>query len=187
MKKQRTRTLIANLCWGAVFFVLLFLGVMFQALGQRGQQAISQRPSHAPSSLDSATWTITGNLNTARFLHAVTLLPNGMVLITGGLDNTFNATRSAELYDSASGSWTATANLNTARYEHTDTLLANGKVLVAGGSDSSGNASTSAELYDPVTGTWTVTGSLKMERTEHTATLLLTGKVLVEAATHNTC
>jgi Galactose oxidase, central domain len=105
----------------------------------------------------------------------------GMVLVAGGLDNTFNATASAELYDPVSGSWTATGSPNTARYEHTATLLANGKVLVAGGSDSSGNASTSADLYDPATGTWTATGSLNTERTEHTATLLPNWMVLVAA------
>ena len=136
--------------------------------------------------LDSGTWTFTGSLNTARFLHTTALLPSGIVLVAGGLDNTFNATDSAELYDSATGTWTATGNLNTARYEHTATLLPNGKVLVAGGSDSSGNASTSAELYDPVTGTWTATGSLNTERTEHTATLLPSGKVLVAAGTDST-
>src|SRR4026208_869476 len=97
---------------------------------------------HAPSNLDGGTWTITDNLNTARFLHAVTLLPNGMALVTAGLDNTFQATPSAELYDPASGTWTATGSLNTARYEHTATLLPNGKVLVAGGRDSGGDGFT---------------------------------------------
>ena len=173
------RVLVTLLLCGVALCSVLSLPL---AMGQRGQQALSQRPSHAPSNLDGPTWTFTGSLNTARFLHTATLLPSGVVLVTGGLDNTFNATESTELYDPASGSWTATGNLNTARYEHTATLLPNGNVLVAGGSESSGNASTSAELYDPITGTWTVTGSLNTERTEHTATLLPNGKVLVAVA-----
>jgi hypothetical protein len=35
----------------------------------------------------SGTWTVTGSLNPARYLHTATLLPNGMVLVAGGLDN----------------------------------------------------------------------------------------------------
>src|SRR5438128_4810644 len=74
-------------------------------------------------------------------------MPNGGVLVGGGLNGVFLT--SAELYDPASGSWSATGSLNTAREFHTATLLPNGKVLVAGGSD--GGALTSAELHDPAT------------------------------------
>ncbi len=136
-----------------------------------------QRPTPRPG-IDG-TWTVTGSLNTGRFLHTATLLPSGLVLIVGGLD-THNTTRSAELYDPASGSWTSTGSLNTGRFLHTATLLANGKVLVAGGNLGNGTVA-SAELYDPATGTWTFTGSLNTAREEHTATLLPGGKVLVAA------
>ena len=64
--------------------------------------------------------------------HTATLLPNGKVLVAGGLV-TATCLTSAELYDPASGTWSATGSLNTARYCHTATLLPNGKVLVAGG------------------------------------------------------
>src|SRR5438552_2383311 len=42
------------------------------------------------------TWTATGSLNTARRVHTASLLPNGMVLVAGGLGNGDLATR-AEL------------------------------------------------------------------------------------------
>src|SRR6266480_4336113 len=168
MKKQKTTTIITNLRWRALFVVLLFLVIqmMPRALGQRGQRDIGQRTSdvQAPSHLDGGTWTGTDSLNTARFLHTATLLANGKVLVAGGLDNSFNATASAELYDPASGSWTATGSLNTARYLHTAILLPDGMVLVAAGADSSQSASASAELYDQVSGTWTDTGSLNTAR-----------------------
>ena len=91
----------------------------------------------------SGTWTVTGSLNTARYLHTATLLPNGMVLVAAGYRFDFLA--SAELYDPASGTWTLTGSLNTTRYLHTATLLPNGMVLVAAGFP----PSSSAELYTP--------------------------------------
>ena len=136
-----------------------------------------QRPTPPPS-IDG-TWTITGSLNTGRFLHTATLLPSGLVLVVGGNDPVYT-TQSAELYDPATGSWTSTGSLSTARFLHTATLLANGKVLVAGGNFGNGTVA-SAELYDPATGTWTFTGSLNTAREEHTATWLPGGKVLVAA------
>src|SRR5213594_4181884 len=78
------------------------------------------------------TWTATGSLGTARYGHTATLLPNGKVLVAGGVGPSGDLA-SAELYDPASGTWTATGSLNDARDFHTATLVPNGKVLVAGG------------------------------------------------------
>jgi hypothetical protein len=85
----------------------------------------------------SGTWTVTGpSLNTARWIHAATLLQDGMVLVAGGFDTNFAPLASAELYGPASGSWAVTGSLNTARSFHTATLLQNRMiVLVAGGYD----------------------------------------------------
>ena len=46
--------------------------------------------------------------------HTATLLPNGKVLVAGGLDRSVNPSASAELYDPATVTWTATGNLVTA-------------------------------------------------------------------------
>ncbi len=61
-------------------------------------------------------WTPTaGSLSTARMNHTATLLPNGQVLVAGGLGNG-GALASAELFDPATGRWTATAGgMNAAR------------------------------------------------------------------------
>ena len=104
-------------------------------------------------------WTATGDLNTRRSHHTATLLPNGMVLVAGGENNSSNYTLSkSELYDPTTGTWTNTGALKSARSDHTATLLANGKVLVVGGYGLT-NVLSSAEIYDPTTGKWTLTGS----------------------------
>ena len=70
---------------------------------------------------------------TARSCHTATLLPNGKVLITGGVNGTSTTLASAELYDPAMGSFSTTGSMTAARSGHTTTLLPNGKVLVTGG------------------------------------------------------
>jgi N-acetylneuraminic acid mutarotase len=85
---------------------------------------------------------------TARTSGAVTLLPNGRVLVAGGGDNSDNLFSSAELYDPATGTWSTTGSMATARQTHTAIRLPNGKILVAGGTSSQyGSALSSAELF----------------------------------------
>src|SRR5438477_9215531 len=71
-----------------------------------------------PCAGQSGTWTPTGSLGTAHVSHTATLLPNGKVLVAGGV-NYSGTVGSAELYDRASGTWTATGSLGTARAGHT--------------------------------------------------------------------
>src|SRR5262245_63562513 len=99
---------------------------------------------------------------TARSSHTATSLPNGKVLVAGGVNRVDGFLSSAELYDPGTGTWAATGSMGIARRDHTATLMANGKVLVAGGYN--GSALSNAELYEPGTGTWTETGRLGSER-----------------------
>ncbi len=135
-----------------------------------------------PCAGQTGTWTATGSLVTGRYNHSATLLPDGKVLVAGGIAVCCDSIASAELYDPASGTWTATGSLANVREQHTATLLPNGKVLVAGGNgDFFYSSLASAELYDPASGTWTGTGSVVTARSTHTATLLPNGEVLVAA------
>jgi N-acetylneuraminic acid mutarotase len=115
---------------------------------------------------------------------SATLLPNGKVLIAGGLGGSATLA-SAELYDPATDIWTAAGSLNTARAYQTATLLGNGKVLVTGGITFAFNVLASAELYDPVANTWSSAGTMATERYQQTATLLGDGTVLVAGGTDN--
>ncbi len=133
----------------------------------------------------TSTWTNTGAMNYPRYGHTATLLPNGKVLVSGGLGKVgtnvnFATTDITELYDPATGLWTTSGTLNKGRYNHTATLLQDGKVLVAGGSITNATLVTqTAELYDYTTGLWNTTGSLPLPLGYHTATLLPNGHVLV--------
>ena len=131
----------------------------------------------------NSTWTTTGALKNPRFYHTATLLANGKVLVTGGINTNSYPTSiltSSELYDPATGLWTTNGPLLRARYSHTATLLPSGKVLVAGGQVTNATLVTgTAELYDPATGMWTATGFMQYPLAYHTATLLPNGQVLV--------
>src|SRR5262249_18255649 len=102
----------------------------------------------APAAHGANTFTATGSITTARAYHTATLLPNGLVLVTGGGNNNGKELASTELYDTATGTCATTATPVTARPSHTATLLPNGLVLVTGGVGQSNNHLASAELYD---------------------------------------
>ncbi len=130
------------------------------------------------------TWTATGTLAVARYVHTATLLPNGKVLAVGGTSAS-GALAGAELFDSAYNTWTGARQLATARFGHTSALLPDGTVLAAAGVGVYGVLA-SAELYDPTTNAWTAAGPLATGRNYHTATLLPNGKVLVAGGGSNT-
>jgi Kelch motif protein/galactose oxidase-like protein len=95
----------------------------------------------------TAVFTLTSNLNAARYDHTATLLGNGMVVIAGGFEPPA-ALGSAELFDPGTGIFSFTGNLNVARGNQTAVLLKNGTVLVAGGGDANNDSLASAELYE---------------------------------------
>ena len=112
----------------------------------------------------------------ARACHRLTALPDGRVLVTGGMaQGAFTA--SAEIYDPATGAFTPAADMLTARACHTATPLADGRVLLAGGFN--GGYVGTAELYDPATGTFTLTGALGVARSDQAAVGLPDGRVLL--------
>jgi hypothetical protein len=111
-----------------------------------------------------------------RLEHSATLLPNGKVLIAGGMvyvGNHANPPRSAELYDPETGTFSVTGDMTAGHAYNHATVLRNGKVLIAGGT-----SEVTAEIYDPVAGKFTTTGS-GSEPSVETAALLANGKVLI--------
>jgi hypothetical protein len=132
----------------------------------------------------------TGNMAAPHWGHTATVLPDGKVLIAGGLASQnsgegyeFLSTvgRTAEIYDPATGTFTHTGNLNAPRASHAAVLLNSGKVLLVGGVNR-GSDGPMAELYDPAQRTFSATGPLMADLPRVFATLLPDGKVLVGGA-----
>jgi hypothetical protein len=117
-------------------------------------------------------------LTNTRSDHVAVRLPNGNLMLAGGVTSGTTAVNTMEIHDPTSATVSGTT-LQSARKSATGTLLANGKVLIVGGIDAAGTALNTAELYDPIANTTTATGSLITARYNHTATLLQSGKVLI--------
>ena len=126
----------------------------------------------------SGTFVPTGDMTIARASHTATLLEDGRVLLTGGVNASHGYAGSAgtaELYDPSTGKFSAAGNMTTNRAGHTATLLSDGRVLING--DYTGQPS--SELYDPATGRFTPTGSTVDVRGTQSSNLLSNGKVLL--------
>ncbi|HET8925758.1 MAG TPA: kelch repeat-containing protein [Candidatus Acidoferrum sp.] len=140
-------------------------------------------------------FTAIGNMNSARIGATATLLPNGTVLIAGGIaftgGQTGTALSSAEILNPATRLFSpTTGSMTISRGLHSATLLPDGTVLIAGGADSFtptaipvGSGSTvrqTAEIYTPGNvGQFTPTGFLSTPRSGVDASLLANGNALL--------
>jgi WD40 repeat protein len=110
--------------------------------------------------------------------HSATLLPDGKVLIAGGMRRNQDFYKSAELYDPASGKFQLTDEMHERRVGHIAVLLRTGKVLIAGGWVGY-DGTDSAELYDPASAKFTTISKMTTRRGRPSATLLPDGDVLI--------
>ena len=124
----------------------------------------------------TGTWSSAGSW-TARYSHQATLLPNGDVIVTGGI-GTSSTLQSAARYTPGVG-WSGAGLLSAQRSSHTATLLDyDGRLLLTGGCNGSSNTS-GAEIYDPVAELSMNTDPMDVRRMLHAAVSLPNGDVLV--------
>jgi hypothetical protein len=123
----------------------------------------------------TGTFSPTVSMTMARAGPAVTLLPDGRVLIAGGT-GPGGQRASAELYDPRAGTFSPTGAMTRERGVAVATLLPDGRVLIVGGVDAS------AELYSPETdrtsARFRATGSMRDGEASN-AVLLPDGRVFV--------
>jgi Kelch motif len=127
----------------------------------------------------------TGDMTAPRLSAAAAPLPDGRVLVAGGLDPTQvehypTVLQSAEIFDPATETFSPTGSMAIPRLNAAAAPLPDGRVLVAGGSNQDHDSLQSAEIFDPATGTFAPTGDLTVKRDGPAAAAPLPdGRVLV--------
>ena len=106
----------------------------------------------------TGTFTETGELNTARWMHSATLLQDGRVLIVGGTSADMQTPlTTVEVYDPATGTFTESEDIPVPYAMHSALLLPDGRVLLAGSANQTGSSDLStltvySGILDPATG-----------------------------------
>lgn len=123
---------------------------------------------------------IVASLNENRASHSATVLPDGKVIIIGGLNSPQSFLSDAEIFNPETNQFSLlSGKMNTPRAGHTATLLPDGKILIVGGWSKLNTAESSAELYDPQADVFAQTGAMAHHRAGHVAVRLENGKVLI--------
>ncbi len=137
-----------------------------------------------------------GNMVQPRYWHTATLLPNGKVLIAGGLGEPPAEVRdpsqggaviyrasgllaSAEIFDPQTGTSTPTGDMTVRRYADSGILLPDGRVLIM-----PRDGHFPVEIYDPASGTFAAVSDVPAGATVETATLLPSGEVFLTNLDH---
>jgi hypothetical protein len=137
--------------------VLLYNGKVLIAGGRINGATTASTELYDPV---TDTFSVSGNMKSAREEFTLVRLLNGRVLAAGGyIYPAGNRLNTAEEYNPATGTWVDTLNMTVARSQYAAVLLNNGKVLIAGGYGS--EYLKTAELYtpDPVVTTTTLTAN----------------------------
>jgi hypothetical protein len=132
-------------------------------------------------------FTPTGSMSVTRYSAAAARLPDGRVLVLGGLrvgdDDKKYSMETAETYDPAGGTFAATGSMANPRAGAGTVVLSDGRVLVVGGvlsgADPDDAYLASAEAYRPADDLFAFAGTMITPRYGPTATLLEDGRVLI--------
>ncbi len=119
-------------------------------------------------------WAEAGTMHWKRNDHTATLLSDGLVLVTGGVQNNQQLS-TTEIYNPVTNAWTVGPAMNAPRSDHQASLLKDGRVLVVGRY----GAPTDAEIFDPRRGTLSTAGSMPETRNGFTLTAMPDGKALI--------
>jgi YVTN family beta-propeller protein len=115
--------------------------------------------------------------------HTASRLPDGRVMVAGGINFQDGVLTAVEIFDPATKRWSPATSMARERLGHRAVTLQDGRVLVVGGLDANNAQIASAEIFDPTSGAWSAAGSMALGRTDHSATLLADGRVLIAGGT----
>ena len=126
------------------------------------------------------SWKLTSSMDTPRQHNAMAALPDGTVLVAGGVV-AFDTLYTTSLYNPQTDTWTPDAGMLNWRQDFTMTVLADGSVLAAGGYAREPGALpffwSTSEIYSG--GAWHAAPSMRGSRYNHAAVRLNDGRVLV--------
>jgi Galactose oxidase, central domain len=125
---------------------------------------------------------IVGEFRTPRYLQDATLLKDGRVLFTSGVDAERNPVSENEIYDPANNKVTAAGTMTAQRCRESIVPLPDGTVLFAGGVPCGrfpDYAFKSAEIFDPRTDQFLPIGEMTSARYCPSTVLLKDGRVLL--------
>jgi N-acetylneuraminic acid mutarotase len=119
-------------------------------------QSVTAQASVAIYNNTTNTWQNGPNMASGRYTHSMTLLPNGEMLIAGGVSGTASSTLSPTILDTCeayttSNTWAPRSPMLSKRAAHGAVLTKDGKrILIVGGANDLGViAPGTAELYVP--------------------------------------
>lgn len=118
-------------------------------------------------------WLSAGPMHGPRHSSVSALLPDGRVLVAGGIDQNYNQTTGVEIFNPATGEWTVAASMSVGHTDGTAVTLPSGKVLVIGGRDA-----WCSETYNPATGQWEAPVPLSFLSVSPTAAALPDGRII---------
>ncbi|RYD64636.1 MAG: hypothetical protein EOP84_32555, partial [Verrucomicrobiaceae bacterium] len=116
---------------------------------------------------------------------SISSLPDGRVMLSGGLTVSSVSIPDAEIYDPATDSWSAGPMNFGASYARQESLV-DGRILLAGGAKVSGGAVSynGSQIYDPVSGLWVDVAPMGQARIMASSAVLTDGRVLVVGGTY---
>ena len=157
LNTARTRTVTAGIPRCQHASASLKNGCVLVAGGRRHSALPASVPPIAGVQIydtQAGVWTTAASMKMARAQHVAVSLPDGRVLVAGGLGHA--PLTSVEIYDPIADAWTAVSAMPLALSGHSAACLG-GEVIVSGGF-SGGPPQSSLQIYDIARDTWRIVG-----------------------------